>query len=197
MSNKYRTPSSPRPFPGHSKHQPAGSKKPASSLNGHVRRDPGPRRHVPLPEVQSRRTVISLGEGGGDRSGSGQKLTKLLIHVTVQSSIAPVNVIISTECIVEDVIKATLDVYGRDGRRPLLTTTDPSSYELHYSQFILESLNPNERVISLGSRNFFLCPKQAAPPNNKNTSCANEAEEARHSNSASLSRLMEIMDFLL
>ncbi|KAF3790244.1 Uncharacterized protein EJ110_NYTH16811, partial [Nymphaea thermarum] len=178
------------------KHQPIGFKK-SASLNGHVRRDPGLPRRGPLPEAQPRRTVVSLQErGGGDKLGSSQKLTKLLVHVTVQRSITPVNVIISPESTVGDLIKATLEVYAREGRRPLLSTTDPSAYELHFSQFILESLNPEERIMSLGSRNFFLCPKQGAP-NNKNSSCANEAEKVRHSNRASPSRLLEIMDFLL
>ncbi|KAK4395941.1 hypothetical protein Sango_1748400 [Sesamum angolense] len=41
------------------------------------------------------------------------------------------------------------------------SSTDASAFDLHYSQFSLESLDREEKLMELGSRNFFLCPKRA------------------------------------
>ncbi|OIT03157.1 hypothetical protein A4A49_57421, partial [Nicotiana attenuata] len=75
------------------------------------------------------------------------KLTKLLLSVNIQNSLGPVHVVISPE----------KEIYVKEKRRPLLITSDPRCYELHYSQFSLES--KQEKVVNLGSRTFFLCPK--------------------------------------
>ncbi|KAL7615162.1 uncharacterized protein LOC111901429 isoform X1 [Lactuca sativa] len=90
------------------------------------------------------------------------KLTKLLLNVTVQRSLGPLQVLISPESTVNDLVAAALRQYAKEGRRPILLSLDPSGFGLHYSQFSLESLDPDEKLIELGSRNFFLCPKQPA-----------------------------------
>lgn len=90
------------------------------------------------------------------------KLTKLLLNVTVQRSLGPLHVLISPESTVNDLVAAALRQYSKEGRRPMLPSPDPSSFGLHYSQFSLESLDPDEKLNELGSRNFFLCPKQTA-----------------------------------
>ncbi|CAA6666853.1 unnamed protein product [Spirodela intermedia] len=97
--------------------------------------------------------------------GCGMKPTKLLLRVTVQRNLWPVHVMISPESTVVDLIKATVEAYVKEGRRPLLVERDPLAFELHFSQFSLESLSREEKVINLGSRNFFLClkPSEAAP----------------------------------
>lgn len=87
---------------------------------------------------------------------------KLLLNVTVQRSLGPVQVIISPGSTVADLVRAAVAAYVKEGRRPLLPGPDPAGYELHYSQFSLESLDPQEKLINLGSRNFFLCSKQAS-----------------------------------
>ncbi|OAY71629.1 hypothetical protein ACMD2_21827 [Ananas comosus] len=56
-----------------------------------------------------------------------------------------------------ELIRQAVDAYSKEGTRPLLTTADPKAYDLHYSQYTLQSLDPAEKVINLGSRNFFLC----------------------------------------
>eukprot|EP01018_Ginkgo_biloba_P026231 Gb_07712 [translate_table: standard] len=84
---------------------------------------------------------------------------RLLLNVTVLRSIGVFHVLISKDATVHDVIKATLALYAKEGRRPLLSSEDPSSFGLHYSQFSMDSLNPSEAIDDLGSRNFFLCPK--------------------------------------
>ncbi|KAI3939908.1 hypothetical protein MKW98_029684 [Papaver atlanticum] len=102
-----------------------------------------------------------------------KKLTKLLLNVTIERSLRPVQVITSSEKSVEELIKSALEIYVKEKRRPLLIETNPNSFELHYSQFCLESLNPAEKLISLGSRNFFLCLKPTVIV--KPVSCFNEA----------------------
>lgn len=79
--------------------------------------------------------LVSAPETGG----SPCKLTKLLLNVTIGRSLGPVQVVISSENTTGDLIKAALEIYAREKRRPLLPETDPHRFELHYSQFSLES----------------------------------------------------------
>ncbi|KAJ8767600.1 hypothetical protein K2173_018158 [Erythroxylum novogranatense] len=88
-----------------------------------------------------------------------RKLTRLLLNVTIGRSLGPVKVIMSSEYRVKDLIKATIDIYVKEKRLPLLKEMDPDLFELHYSPFSLESLDANDKLESLGSRNFFMCPK--------------------------------------
>ncbi|KAJ8559628.1 hypothetical protein K7X08_003686 [Anisodus acutangulus] len=91
------------------------------------------------------------------------KLTKLLLNVTIQRSLGPIQVLISPESTVHDLIAATIRHYSKEGRRPALCSTDFSDYDLHYSQFSLDSLDRAEKLMALESRNFFLCPKKLGP----------------------------------
>lgn len=67
------------------------------------------------------------------------KLTKLLLNVTVQRSLGPVMVILSLESTVGDLIAAVLRQYAKEGRRPIIDTNNCAAFDLHYSQFSLES----------------------------------------------------------
>ncbi|KAL3366030.1 hypothetical protein AABB24_010927 [Solanum stoloniferum] len=88
-----------------------------------------------------------------------QKLTKLLVKVNIQNSVGPVHVVMSPENTVRELIKAAIEIYVKEKRRPLLPSSDSRCYELHYSQFSLESLNLDEKLLNLVSRSFFLCPQ--------------------------------------
>ncbi|XP_027362602.1 uncharacterized protein LOC113870207 [Abrus precatorius] len=85
--------------------------------------------------------------------------SKLLLNVTVENSLGAIQVLMSPEDTVADLVKAALLIYDKDKRRPLLKDTDPKCYHLHYSPYTLQSLKPNEKLKNLGSRNFFLCSK--------------------------------------
>ncbi|XP_008458628.2 uncharacterized protein At4g22758 [Cucumis melo] len=120
------------------------------------------------------------------------KMTKLLLNVTIQGSLGPVQVLMSPEMTVADLVSATVRQYLKEGRRPILPTADPSAFGLHYSQFSLESLNKEEKLIALGSRNFFLCPRKSDDNNDliaspSSSSCSKEAKESAKSNSSSFS----------
>ncbi|KAK6788010.1 hypothetical protein RDI58_016535 [Solanum bulbocastanum] len=112
------------------------------------------------------RTVPDLFSGKGSAACSmpdlqvRPKLTKLLLNVTIQRSPGPVQVLISPESTVHDLIAAAVRQYSKEGRRPALCSTDFSDYDLHYSQFSLASLDRAEKLMALGTRNFFLCPKK-------------------------------------
>ncbi|KAG8382359.1 hypothetical protein BUALT_Bualt05G0069100 [Buddleja alternifolia] len=101
------------------------------------------------------------GGGGGGGGGKRPQLTKLLINVNIQNSLGPIQVVMSPEKTVAELTTAAISIYVKEKRRPLLRSNDPGCFELHYSQFSLESLRPEEKLIDLGSRNFFLCPKPA------------------------------------
>ncbi|XP_019161953.1 PREDICTED: uncharacterized protein LOC109158491 [Ipomoea nil] len=110
------------------------------------------------------RTVPDLISGHRSSTASTQmrfpsKLTKLLLNVTIQRCLGAVQVLMSSESTVEDLIAAALRQYVKEGRRSALPSTDPADFGLHYSQFSLEGLDRADSVMTLGSRNFFLCMK--------------------------------------
>ncbi|KAL8092528.1 uncharacterized protein At4g22758-like [Apium graveolens] len=126
------------------------------------------------------------------------KLTKLLLNVTVQRSLGALMVIMSPESTVGDLIAAVIRQYVKEGRRPILGSTDFGDFDLHYSQFSLESLDREEELINLGSRNFFLCPRKLVETATESgggkrpTQCSEEAEEEWMTKLAWL-KLMEIL----
>ncbi|MCD7470316.1 hypothetical protein HAX54_010050 [Datura stramonium] len=153
------------------------------------------------------RTVPDLLSAGRPSAGTSPevkdrlKLTKLLLNVTIQRSLGPVQVLISLESTVQDLIAAALRQYSKEGRRPVLTSANPADYDLHYSQFSLESLDREEKLMGLGSRNFFLCPKTsnadgAATTSSSSSSCAKQADKAATATKFSLPWL-KFMDFML
>ncbi|XP_019156254.1 PREDICTED: uncharacterized protein LOC109152995 [Ipomoea nil] len=135
--------------------------------------------------------AASSSYGGGERAA--QKLTKLLLNVSIQNSLGPLRVVLSPENTVGDLIKAAVEMYVKEKRRPLLPATHPSHYELHYSQFSLQSLREEEKLIKLESRNFFLCPKLNGVAN---TTCSIGTRGAS-ATKKSLFPLTKFMDFLL
>ncbi|XP_022000499.1 uncharacterized protein LOC110898075 isoform X2 [Helianthus annuus] len=86
-----------------------------------------------VPELVSGRSVVMT-----ERVMTQPKLTKLLLNVTVQRSLGPVHVLISPEATVGDLIASAL------------------------RQYLKEGLSRDAKLNELGSRNFFLCPKQSA-----------------------------------
>ena len=112
------------------------------------------------------------------------RLTKLLLNVTIRGSLGAVMVIMTPESTVGDLIAAAVRQYAKEGRRPMLPTTDPVGFDLHYSQFSLESLDREEKLMELGSRNFYLCPKRSTQKDGGNgnggltsSTCSKEAEK--------------------
>ncbi|KAH6814695.1 hypothetical protein C2S51_023713 [Perilla frutescens var. frutescens] len=171
----------------------------ASSFHG---RDAG----VVAEMLPRPRTVPDLMAGrraGGSSSGMAvaaapPKLTKLLVNVTIQRSPGPVQVLVPPEATVHDLISAALRQYVKEARRPVLPSAVASAFDLHYSQFSLESLNREQKLAELGSRNFFLCPKKAAAAADGGgasvvSSCSGEAENRAKTGLPWL----KFMDFLL
>ncbi|GER30534.1 flavin-monooxygenase glucosinolate S-oxygenase 3 [Striga asiatica] len=103
----------------------------------------------------------SLSPSGSQNGREARRryLTKALFKVNIQNSLGPVQVVMQPENTAAELTKAAIAVYVKERRRPLLGSVDPGCYDLHYSQFNLESLKPEEKLEDLGSRNFFLCPK--------------------------------------
>lgn len=80
------------------------------------------------------------GGGGGEAEGvERRQLTKVLFNVNMQNSLWSVQVMMSPENTAKELMKAAIDIYVEEKRRPALSCTDPAGYELHYSQFSLES----------------------------------------------------------
>ncbi|XP_050228642.1 uncharacterized protein LOC126677870 [Mercurialis annua] len=131
---------------------------------------------------QSRGELISVPEmfasSETGASASQSKLTKLLLNVNIERSLGPVQVIMAPENTVKDLIKAVIEIYVKEKRRPFLINSNPDCFALHYSQFSFESLKADEKLINLGSRNFFMCLKTS---NTITTSCSKEANLANKS----------------
>lgn len=130
-----------------------------------------------------------------------RELTKLLLNVTIQRSLGAVQVVMPPEATVEDLIAAALRQYSKEGRRMILPSTDPTGFDLHYSQFSLESLNKEEKLMALGSRNFFLCPKKAVEASSDGghvttaptSSCSKEAAKPTKINGLPWLKFMEFL----
>ncbi|KAM3195885.1 hypothetical protein ACQJBY_071841 [Aegilops geniculata] len=93
------------------------------------------------------------------------RLTRLLVNVTVERSLWPVHVLLGADATVADLARAAVAVYAAEGRRPPLPTDDGATdaaarFELHLSKYALDALDPEEKVLDLGSRNFFLCSRK-------------------------------------
>jgi len=167
----------------------------SSSFHGHnpVAMAPELRRPKTQPELLSYKNVA-----GTNSPEERPRLTKLLLNVTIQGSLGPVQVVMTPESMVSDLIATALRLYSKEGRRPILLTTDSSMFDLHYSQFSFESLDREENLMALGSRNFFLCPRRPAVDGGAtapSSSCSKQAEKA--SKSGGGFAWLKFMDFLL
>lgn len=147
------------------------------------------RRPKTVPDLLSYRSnVLPVAEG------LPRQPPKLLLKVTVLGSLGPVQILMKPESTVGDLVETAVRQYINEARRPILPSRFGSDFELHFSQFSLESLNREEKLVKLGSRNFFLCPKNTAHAGegisgNRNdggvtttipaSSCANEVDKAR------------------
>ncbi|KAG6475334.1 uncharacterized protein LOC122025232 [Zingiber officinale] len=128
-----------------------------ASFNG---RTPTPE-HRPLRRPETQPELLPRGV---EKSPAEERRVpeKLLVNVTVQRSLGPVQVVAPTDWTVGDLVAAALRRYVEEGRRPPVPADVPSSaFTLHYSQFSLERLNSQEKLINLGSRSFFLCLRPA------------------------------------
>lgn len=167
---------------GHEKNKKGRLSEKASSFHG---RDAGVVADM-LPRPRTVPDLLASRRAGGSSAEAAQplKLTKLLVNVTIQRSPGPVHVLVPLEATVQDLISAALRQYVKEARRTVLTSADASAFDLHYSQFSLESLDKEEKLVELGSRNFFLCPRRTAAEGaaegggaSVTSSCSEEAEK--------------------
>ncbi|KAL4334998.1 hypothetical protein GQ457_07G035400 [Hibiscus cannabinus] len=131
---------------------------------------PKDRRPKTVPESLSKK-IIPL-------SRPPSKLMKLLMNVTIQGSVGAVQLVMSPDNTVHDLIIASIKQYTKEGRQPFLKSTDVSLFDLHYSQFSLERLEREEKLVALDSRNFFLFAKKMTKNDceKKTPSCREEVE---------------------
>lgn len=85
----------------------------------------------------------------------------MLVSITLLGSIWEVRVVVSAHETVKDLINAALAAYSRDGRL-LSSGFHAQSYELYFSQFSLQCLNEDAKIMDLGARSFVLRSKREA-----------------------------------
>ncbi|GLJ46409.1 hypothetical protein SUGI_0978050 [Cryptomeria japonica] len=107
-----------------------------------------------------------------ESANKNEGCAKFVVNVSIAQSIGHLLLFVSNETTVADVIKATLDLYAKDGRSPSLGS-DPLSFRLHYSQFTFDYLDYNDKMEDLARRNFYLCPNTSKPI----TGCGTELEK--------------------
>ncbi|KAL9250398.1 hypothetical protein AKJ16_DCAP20697 [Drosera capensis] len=135
-----------------------------------------------LPSLATFRAMSASSlQGGGGGGGGKPQVIKLLLNVTIQGSVGTVQVVMSQQATVDELIGAAVRQYVKEGRRPVLEATGSTSgFDLHYSQFSLESLKREEKLANLGSRNFFLCRRSVAEDDGEGDGvkrCSKEAEK--------------------
>ncbi|KAJ7526819.1 hypothetical protein O6H91_16G024200 [Diphasiastrum complanatum] len=96
---------------------------------------------------------------------------KVLVTVTVLGTIGPLRMLLEGDTAVNNVIKATLDEYAREGRLPFLGF-DCTRFDLHISQFSLQAIPPHACIKDLGTRNFVLCASKQVPLQILHTPCS-------------------------
>ena len=107
----------------------------ASSFHGKLPAD------IPEARIRRPKTLPDLLSGmnlPATVPGVRPKLTKVLLNVTVQGSVGAVQVLMSLESTVGELIAAAIQQYTKEGRRSIIAN-DSSRFDLHYSQFSLES----------------------------------------------------------
>lgn len=127
------------------------------------------------------------------KPGSGAAGTpKVLVNVSVQRSLGPpLHIMASVEWTVEQLMGAAINQYLKERRRPTLPT---STFTLHYSQFTLQCLDPKDKLIGLGSRNFFLCPNyQYDSSSSSSSSCSTQANKLASKISIPWLRFMDFL----
>ncbi|KAL9263893.1 hypothetical protein AKJ16_DCAP15603 [Drosera capensis] len=116
-----------------------------------------------LPSLATFRAMTASSLQGGGGGGGKPHVIKLLLNVTIQGSLGAVQVVMLQEATVDELIGAAVRQCVKEGRRPVLEAPGSTSgFDLHYSQFSLESLKREEKLVNLGSRNFFLCRRSVA-----------------------------------
>lgn len=173
----------------------------ASSFHGKIPAD------IPEARIRRPKTLPDLLAGRNLPATAPDvrpKLTKVLLNVTVQGSVGAVQVLMSPESTVGELISAAIQQYKKEGRRPIIAKD--SRFDLHYSQFSLESLDRDEKLMALGSRNFFLCPKKSGLDGascsrggglttTSSPSCSKEVKE--EAAKSGFHPWLKLMDFLL
>lgn len=98
------------------------------------------RRPKTVPDLKSSfRNVLSSSANDESVKSPEKRLTKVLLNVSIQGSIGAVQVIISPELSVGELIRAAVKQYVKEGRRPVISFANVADFDLHYSQFSLES----------------------------------------------------------
>jgi len=105
------------------------------------------RRPVTLPELLINRNRATAAAAAAEVVP--RQPPKLLLKVTIMGSLGPVQVVMTTESTVGDLVAAAVNQYIKEGRRPILPSNDPSQFDLHYSQFTLESNLPSPKNLIL------------------------------------------------
>ncbi|EPS59723.1 hypothetical protein M569_15083, partial [Genlisea aurea] len=85
-----------------------------------------------------------------------EKEAKVVVNVTVEGSPGPIRTLVKLGANVDETIKLVMKKYKEEGRRPKLDTDAASFYELHSSNYSLESLNRSDLIGDAGSRSFYL-----------------------------------------
>ncbi|XP_076954123.1 uncharacterized protein At4g22758-like [Bidens hawaiensis] len=91
-----------------------------------------------------------------ERNESYNKDAKVLIKVTVEGSVGPIQALVKLGSSVDETIKFVTSKYNAERRSPRLDQDDMTNFELHHSYFSLHCLDKSNMIGDIGSRSFYL-----------------------------------------
>ncbi|PIA26571.1 hypothetical protein AQUCO_09100033v1 [Aquilegia coerulea] len=90
------------------------------------------------------------------------KVSRILITVNVLGSTGPLKLLVIEKEVVSKIIEIALRTYAREGRLPVLGSSDVNDFLLYSASPVYDALCPSENIGSCGVRNFILCKHQNA-----------------------------------
>ncbi|XP_076918263.1 uncharacterized protein At4g22758-like [Bidens hawaiensis] len=90
------------------------------------------------------------------KNESYNKDAKVVIKVTVEGSVGPIQALVKLGSSVDEAIKLVTNKYNAERRSPRLDQDDMTNFELHHSYFSLHSLDKSNMIGDIGSRSFYL-----------------------------------------
>ncbi|CAF2271646.1 hypothetical protein BRARA_D00761 [Brassica rapa] len=87
---------------------------------------------------------------------------KILVSVNVLGSVGPIRFLVNEDDKVSSVINTALKTYARQGRIPVLGF-DVNNFIFYSNSAGFKTLNPQEKIGSMGETNFLLCKREREP----------------------------------
>ncbi|KAF5194200.1 hypothetical protein FRX31_016214 [Thalictrum thalictroides] len=90
------------------------------------------------------------------------KVSRILITINVLGNSGPLKLLVNEKEVVSKIIVIALRAYAREGRLPVLGSSDANDFLLYCANPVYDALCPSENIGQCRVRNFILCKNQNA-----------------------------------